>query len=55
MFVLLCDEWRPVPGKDDKLAGFETREEAEFWKADADRVCAGEHFIIEVIPDKELN
>lgn len=51
MFILFCDQWIPIPGKDDKLTGFNTRESAEFWKADADKVCSGNHFIVEVIPD----
>lgn len=55
MYILLCDQWIPTPGKDDKLAGFDSLEEIEFWKAEADKVCSGNHFIVEVIPDKELN
>lgn len=51
MWIVLCDKWIPHPPHDNSLVGFPDRETAEFWRNDADKVCAGNHYVVRVIPE----
>lgn len=49
-YILLCDAWIPSEN-DDALVGFDSLEEVESWKREADKICSGTYYIVRIVPE----